>query len=314
MNRATPTRAQLAWHVAWLLVGVGLIGLVVVVSGRSASVVDTLRGARPLLVLAALVPAVVAPFAHAWRWQRMLLAVGQPLRLRAAVRATIAATLANYALPGYAWAPLKGMIARQAYGVALVRSVPTLAVEIALDVGALATGAGLAIMCEPGVRRDLQLAPPTPLGNVILGIVCLVVILGLTMRWRRRAVEEWLRSLWSSARRLAGTPSLYPWLAGLTLARWAADFGALWLVTAALELRLDPVALLLVGSVSVLAGILVPVPGGIGVREGGVVVIGTLLGLPPGLMAGAALLHRVVLLAGLPVAFALSPVRFGRQQ
>lgn len=304
----SPRPLQAARHAVWLAAGLGLLALVVLWAGRSGLTLAALQKASPALLLLALLPAAVAPAVHAWRWQRMLLVLDQALPLRAALRATVAATLANYAIPGYAWAPVKGLVARQAYGVALTRSAPTLAVEQALDAGALILGAGLGLLLMPDLAAQAQIQPPR--GLLWLALPAGAALVALAALRRRRRFDAHLAALRSSGRRLLGSRALYPWLASLTLARWASDLSAFWLVAAALGMRLDPEQLLLLASLPALAGLAVPIPGGLGVREGGAVAVGALLGLPAGPLAGAALLHRAVLLAGLPLAlstFSIAP-------
>lgn len=304
----SPRPLQAARHAVWLVAGLGLLALVVLWAGRSGLALAALQGASPALLLPALLPAAAAPVAHAWRWQRMLLALDQALPLRAALRATVAATIANYAVPGYAWAPVKGLVARQAYGVGLPRSAPTLAVEQALDAGALILGGGLGLLLMPGLAAQAQFQPPK--GMLWLGLPAGAALIALAALRRSGRFVTHLAALRSSSRQLLGSRALYPWLASLTLARLVCDLVSFWLVAAALGLRLDPAQLLLLASLPALAGLAVPIPGGLGVREGGVVAVGTLLGLPAGPLAEAALLHRAVLLAGLPLAlitFSIAP-------
>ncbi|MBX6755072.1 MAG: hypothetical protein IRY86_12640, partial [Thermorudis peleae] len=62
-----------------------------------------------------------------------------------------------------------------------------------------------------------------------------------------------------------------------------------------------PAALLLAGA-PVVAGMLVPIPGGLGVREASMVGLGYVLGYPTGLIATLAVLARGIALAGLGLA------------
>ena len=301
-----PTPLQSARHVVWLVAGIALLALVVLWAGQFGSTFTILREARPAALLLSLLPATLAPVVHAWRWQRMLQALDQSLPLRAAVRATVAATLANYILPGYAWAPVKGLVARQAYGVGLARSAPTLAVEQALDAGALILAAGLGFLLVPDLASHAQFQRS---GAVLwLGLPAGAALITLAAVRGSRRLDSHLAAIRSSGRRLLGARALYPWLGLLTLARWTSDLACFWLVAAALGMRLDPARLLLLAGLPALAGLVTPIPGGLGVREGGAVAIGGLLGLPAGPLAGAALLHRGVLVAGLPLALLASSI------
>lgn len=302
----SPRPLRAARHAGWLVAGLVLLALVVLWAGRSGLTLAAPWRTSPALLLLALVPSTIAPIVHAWRWQRMLLVLDQGLPLRAALRATVAATLVNYTVPGYAWAPVKGLVARQAYGVALTRSAPTLAVEQALDAAALALGAGLGLLLMPGLAAQAQLQPPRGVFWLVLPAGAALVALAALRRSGR--FDAHLAALRSSGRQLLGSRALYPWLASLTLARLVCDLVSFRLVAATLGLRLDPAQLLLLASLPALAGLAVPIPGGLGIREGGVVAIGTLLGLPVGPLAGAALLHRAALLAGLPLALIICSI------
>ncbi len=291
-----------AWRAAWLLGGLGLIAVVVLQATRSGLTLAALQVANPVLLLLALLPALVAPVAHAWRWKRMLLVLGQTLPLRSALGATVAATVASYAVPGYAWAPVKGLVARQAYGVGLMRSAPTLVIEQALDAAMFVVGAGFGFVLAPGLVGGWSLRPPlAALGIAVLGVIALAAL--VVTRRRRPPRFSVLRS---SGYQLLRSQALYPWLAGLSLLRWIADLAAFWLVAAALGLRLELGRLLVLANLPALLGMVSPVPGGLGIREGSVLAAGSMLGLSPGTLALVALLHRTVLLAGLPLALVVS--------
>ncbi len=303
MKLPAPARElAVAWRVAWLLGGLGLIAVVVLQVTRSGLALATLQVANPVLLLLALLPASVAPVAHAWRWKRMLLVLGQTLPLRSALGATVAATVANYAAPGYAWAPVKGLVARQAYGVGLLRSAPTLVIEQALDAAMLVVGAGFGFVLAPGLVGGWSLRPPfAALGvAVLVGAALAALVVGGRRRHPRFSV------LRSSGYQLLRARSLYPWLASLSLLRWVADLASFWLVAAALGLRLEFGRLLVLTNLPALAGMVSPVPGGLGIREGSVLAAGSALGLSAGTLALVALLHRTVLLAGLPLALVVS--------
>jgi uncharacterized membrane protein YbhN (UPF0104 family) len=297
-----PRSLALVWRVAWLGAGSGLLVVVLsraVSSSREVAAAGSVE--LPLLFLA-LLPAWVAPVAHAWRWKRMLAAIDEPLTLGPALRATIAATLAHYAVPGYAWAPVKGLLAKRIYGIGLVRSAPTLVLEQGLDMGMLVAGAGLGVLLMPSlwVQVGLRL-PERPTGIVLFAGVAL---LGLVLVWHRERWRSALGTLALNGQRLLCCWTVYPWLVGSTVVRWAADLASFWLVATGLGLDLSGTQLLVLATFPALAGVVTPVPGGLGVREGSVLAVGSALGLAGGPLALAALAHRVVLLGGLLVAFA----------
>ena len=257
---------------------------------------------RWLPALGALACATLSPVLHAWRWQRLLRVIRQPLSLSVAVHVTTWATLSNYLIPGYAWAPVKGVVARQIYGVRLARAVPTLLLEQALDVlGPLLAGlAGLALL--PQARRMSLATPSAAVAALLVVAVGILALAGwLAWRWSTR-LQAWLSEAYQATRTLLRSPESYGWAFGLSLMRWTVDILSVWLAAAALHLALSVPAALLLAGAPVVAGMLVPIPGGLGVREASMVGLGYALGYPTGLIATLAVLARGIALAGLGLA------------
>jgi uncharacterized membrane protein YbhN (UPF0104 family) len=255
----------------------------------------------------------VLPVVHARRWQVMLRSVGHDLSLGAAVDLTISSTMINYAAPGYLWSPAKGMLARQMYGVGLGRSVPTLAAEQVLDALALLLGTVLGlVLAGPTITRQITERVSRPSFDTLLIVAAVLVALlvagsYVALRFGRRFV----RSSFEAGRLLARDRSLRLPVVGLTAARWILDTLAIWLAAKAVGVSLGLTGVILISNLPLLVGVVSPMPGGIGFREGAMAAVASALTLPVAAILAAAILHRAVLILALPIVAGLIRVRRG---
>jgi uncharacterized membrane protein YbhN (UPF0104 family) len=295
--------------VVWGCIALGILALIL--SGDIGSMTAALVDADLRLVALLLLVALALPLVHARRWQVMLRSVGHDLSLGAAVDLTISSTMINYAAPGYLWSPAKGMLARQMYGVGLGRSVPTLAAEQVLDALALllGTAAGL-LLAGPTISRQIADRVDAPSARTLLivaGVLAFGLIAGIyaALRFGRRFV----RSSIDAGRLLAGDRSLRAPVLGLTAARWLLDTLAIWLAAKAVGVSLGLSALILISNLPLLVGVVSPMPGGIGFREGAMAAVASALVIPVAAILAAAILHRAVLILALPLVAGLIRVR-----
>ena len=295
--------------VVWVSIALGVV--VLLLSGDLRVMTSALVDADLRDVALLLLVALALPVVHARRWQVMLRSVGHEIDLGAAVDLTISSTMINYAAPGYLWSPAKGVLARQMYGVALGRSVPTLAAEQALDALALLLGtiAGLLLAGSTISRQiaDRVDAPSVATIIVAAGLLVLVIIAGvyLALRFGRR----FLRSMIEAGSLLAGDRSLRVPVIGLTVVRWLLDTAAIWLAAKAVGVSLGVSALILISNLPLLIGVISPMPGGIGFREGAMAAVASALVIPVAAILAAAILHRAVLILALPLVAGLIRVR-----
>jgi uncharacterized membrane protein YbhN (UPF0104 family) len=295
--------------VVWGCIALGILALIL--SGDIGSMTTALVDADLRLVALLLLVALALPLVHARRWQVMLRSVGHDLSLGAAVDLTISSTMINYAAPGYLWSPAKGMLARQMYGVGLGRSVPTLAAEQVLDALALllGTAAGL-LLAGPTISRQIADRVDAPSAGTLLivaGVLAFGLVAGIyaALRFGRRFV----RSSIDAGRLLAGDRSLRAPVLGLTAARWLLDTLAIWLAAKAVGVSLGLSALILISNLPLLVGVVSPMPGGIGFREGAMAAVASALVIPVAAILAAAILHRAVLILALPLVAGLIRVR-----
>lgn len=284
-----------------------LAAISLLTTGEGSRILQALAGARWPLIGPLLLIGIMLPVIHARRWQLMLRSISQELPLTAAIELTVTSSLINYAVPGYVGSPAKGLLARQTYGIGLGRSVPTLAVEQVLDALALVAGAmvGLILAGPSSLSRlagsfDRSLAMMIVL---LLGIGLIVLLLaGYLLRRRAR---HFIEALIVSTRLLANNRQHRTAILLLTGARWVADSATIWIAAAALDVHLGVTSLLLLSNIPLLLGLVSPFPGGVGLREGAMAAIAGMINLTITRIIAAAVLHRAVMVAALPVLLGL---------
>ncbi|HET7036819.1 MAG TPA: flippase-like domain-containing protein [Thermomicrobiaceae bacterium] len=309
-------RAAGTWGRRWLLPlvvwGSVLLALAALaLTGEAARMRTALSGADWWLLLPLLGAGLLLPVLHARRWCALLRAVGDELPLVPALELTVTATMVNYAAPGYLWSPAKGLLARQFHGIAIARSLPTLAAEQGLDALALLAGSLLGLAAvgpEVNARLFHELrVPSVPL--LAAGGVVLLLLAAPAFWLVRRYARRFGAAVAASARMLARDRSQRVPILLLTAGRWLLDLAAVFLAITALGVPLGLGAAVLLSSLPLLIGQISPMPGGIGFREGAMAAIAAALGLPLAAILAAAVLHRAVLLAALPALLGL--IRLG---
>ena len=248
---------------------------------------DALRGASPGWLFGAAGLAAVGMTAIAVPWRRALNLLGADLPMGQLVARYYVGEIGKY-LPGGVWPILgRGELARRR-GVRRSAAYGSVALSlVALYLGAMfVVGAGLPALLAGGDGAG-------PIGVLLLlpiGLACLhprVLSLGISAleRVTHRSLDLPIPSWRDSVT-----------LVGLYVPAWLAIGGATWAVSRAL----DPHAgLIVVGTAAVLSWVvgfvLVPVPGGVGVREAAFVAAAG--SLDPGIAAATALAARVLFVA-----------------
>lgn len=298
---------------AWGPLAVAIAALLA--SGQAGAVAGALAGARPAPLLALLVVGLALPVVHARRWQTMLRSVAAEVPLPHAVEMTVTASLVNYAVPGYAGSPVKGVLARQFHDVGFGRSLPTLAAEQVLDAAALALGAGAGLLVA-GPSAIAWFGPAGgPSGTALLaGVVGVGLVAGGALLVARRYAGAFTARVVASGRMLAADRERRAPVLLLTGAYWGLNVAAVWLGAWAVGLTLGPVALLLLANVPLLVGLASPLPGGLGLREGAMAGIAGVIGVPVAGIVAAAVLHRGVLVLALPLVLGGARLARGSQR
>ncbi|MBX5443935.1 lysylphosphatidylglycerol synthase transmembrane domain-containing protein, partial [Sphaerobacter sp.] len=262
-------------------------------SGQARAVARAIGDARPGPLLVLLGVGVALPVVHARRWQTMLRAVAADVPLPHAVEMTVTASLVNYAVPGYAGSPVKGVLARQLHDVGFGRSLPTLAAEQVLDAAALALGAvvGLALAGPSALAWIGALDGPSWPAVLAGGAVALGGV-GVAVLIARRYAGRFVERVVASGRMLAADRGRWAPVLVLTATYWGMNVAAVWLGARAVGLTLGPVELLLLANLPLLVGLASPLPGGLGLREGAMAGVAGVIGVPVAAIVAAAVLHR----------------------
>jgi glycosyltransferase 2 family protein len=274
-----------------------------VISGQLQSAISTLADVDPVWAAALVVVGIALPVSHAWRWCFLLRRIGESIRLAVSVRLTALASLLNYAAPGFLGAPAKAIFARNETGLPVSRSLPTLVAEQTLDALLLLVAAAVSIVIAGPVLVSALLdlySFDRSLVAVMVGIGFIVLAM---LAWfaARRVLPAFARSTESSLRMLLqGRRDLVP-ISILTLTRWLLDMLAVAIASVAVGLRLNIVEILLIANLSLLVGLMAPVPGGLGVREATMAALAGILGISVPAILALSVLHRAGLGIGLPI-------------
>jgi uncharacterized membrane protein YbhN (UPF0104 family) len=295
--------------IVWGSVALGVAALVL--TGEAGNMVDALADANWWLLLPLLLIGLALPVVHARRWQIMLRSLGHDLPLDSALDLTISSTMINYAAPGYLWSPAKGLMARQLYGIGLARSVPTLAVEQVLDALALVVGTAVGLLLAgPAISHSLVDHLRTPSPWAVVATVLFIVLGALAaslIAWRYG--RRFSATALEAGRLLARDSSLRVPVLGLTAGRWLLDTAAIWLAAKAAGVSLGIAGLILMSNLPLLIGLLSPMPGGIGFREGAMAGVAGVLAISVSAILAAAILHRALLLIALPIVLGIIRLR-----
>ena len=205
-------------------------------------------------------------------------------------------------LAGYAFTPTPGNIGEAVRGLMLARNPLGPGQSLAIfGAERLADLLCLLLLCLPalgwllglGVVRDaMQAAPKLLLGVLALGALLILVLFGLLLRYRGQLLQRfvWLKEVWQC---LAVRPLI--WFS-LTLAAWAAQGLAVWLICRGLGLDLPVLAASAFYAVAMVVGALSALPAGLGGTEA--VLAGLLVaqGATPAAALSITLLTRLLTL------------------
>ncbi len=279
-----------------LVVATGLLWL----TGVLADTWDGLANAKPLPLVLVVVVGMTLPLVHAWRWQIVMRSLDISLTLGEACDITVSSALVNYASPGFVGASAKAVLANQTRSVPYSASALSIGFEHSLDLGLMATSATIVILIiGPSAFRDAA-SPLEELASAGVIIIALAVVaIGMALAWRLGALT-YLRSLGSSARQLGSRVNPLT-IGSLTLLYWFLQIVVSGLMFWALGINFKVINVLAVVTVPGLAGMVAPLPGGVGVREAVTVALTTVTGVGAATLVTLAIVQRVLLVASLPL-------------
>ncbi len=173
----------------------------------------------------------------------------------------------------------------------------------------LLVGSALALLViGPSVLADAREAGTPPGWVWVLAAGCAIAVVagGFVMRAAfRQAAVRIIEAFRLLGRRVDRLP-----VVGLTLVYWLAQALVVALLLWSLRLPLTLSTWLPLSTLPLMAGQVVPLPGGIGAREATIVALSRATGTSAASLLGLAVLQRVLLVAALPLSLAL--VRLGR--
>lgn len=290
----------------------GLVAAIVVLwlTGVLGDAWDGLRESRPLPLVLVVLVGMSLPLVHAWRWQLVMRSLGEQLTLGEAADITVSSALINYASPGFVGASAKAVLANQTRDVPYRASALSIGFEHTLDLGMMAVTSLLAILIiGPSAFRDIA-SPLEGLASfAVLAIAAGVAAIGLFIAWRLGAWTQ-IKRTFSAAGRLGRQVNLSA-VAALTLLYWFLQVVVVGLMFWALGIDFNVIDVLAIATVPVLAGMLAPVPGGVGVREAAIVALSAVTAATTGTLVTLAIVQRVLLVAALPLA--LGALRLARR-
>ena len=176
-------------------------------------------------------------------------------------------------LAGYAFTPTPGNIGEAVRGLMLARKPLGTAQSLAIfGAERLADLLCLLLLCLPAlgwllghtaVREVVQASPGVLTGLLATAVIFMFAVLWLLLRYRQRLLQRfaWLRE---AAQCLALRPLL--WM-GLTLAAWAAQGVAVWLLCSAMDVHMPLLTAIGFYAVAMVAGALSALPAGLGGME-----------------------------------------------
>jgi glycosyltransferase 2 family protein len=251
------------------------------------------------------------PISHAWRWCYLLKRTEAEIPLTTSARITSLASLINYAAPGFLGAPVKAILARDSHRVPLSKSLPTLVIEQLLDALMLAFAAGIAVILAGPILIDWAGGFLTAEDTLIVTGIVLAAGIGLVLLWLigRRLFPKFVDSVQTATSTLLRSKQYLGPIAALTATRWILDMLAFAVASVAVGLRLSLVEILLIANLSLLIGLIAPVPGGLGVREAMMATIAGVIGVSIPAVLALSVLHRAGLAFGLPLVLAGARLR-----
>lgn len=261
---------------------------------------SSLASAQLAVLILVVLVATALPLIHAMRWRLVMSSLGNRLTAAEAADLTVSSALLNYASPGFIGASAKAILANRTNKVPYNHSVVSIAFEHGLDLILLVGGSVIAILLL-GASNFSGLFSfggwlPSPFigGLITLGIL---VALYLILRTRLRGwAEQGLTAVKTVGRRVDRTG-----VALLTFLYWLMQAVVVGLLFWALHIPIQITDILALSTLPLLAGMLAPLPGGIGAREAVIVALAVTTGISAGTLLSLAILQRVLLVASLPL-------------
>lgn len=270
-------------------------------SGLLADAWHSIRTANPVPLVLVVCVGILLPIVHAVRWKVILDALGSHLTAAEAADLTVTSALMNYASPGFVGASAKAILARRAKEVKYEDSAASIAFEYGLDLALLVVGSVIAVLLlgpatfSPLLRWDTDLPSGLIIAVAVVSVTAIVVLAWKLGAWN--FVQRLMRSFLT-----LGKDVDHFVIALLTLLYWLLQVSVVVLLFWALHIDINVPNALAVATLPILAGMLAPVPGGIGAREAVTVALAAATSIGAAQLLSLAVLQRVLLVGALPLA------------
>ncbi len=263
-----------------------------------------LRGAELIPLIFVVCAGIVLPIIHAWRWKVVMRSLDQHLSIGEASEITVSSALLNYASPGFVGASAKALLANQTRSIPYRLSALAIAFEHTLDLGMMAlTSLVVILIIGPSAFSDVTSPLQGLTALIVIGAVIGIAVVGLVVAWRLGALRK-VREMMSSAGQMGRQVNRSEVIA-LSILYLLLQILVVALLFWALGIPMMLIDIVAIATVPILAGMLAPVPGGVGVREAVIVALATVTVATPGELLTLAIIQRVLLVAALPLALAI---------
>lgn len=290
---------------------------VMYLTGLLHGIVSALGDANVPLLLVTAPIYIFSLWVLAWRWHLLVLMAGGVSQLPRAAEAFLTSVIINYAAPVGLAVPSRAALTKRALGLNASQTGTIALWEIAFDVLVLGTGTALWLILAEGslseVRSELAQSTGAYLLAALVFVVLVVVTAAVVARrpsFRARFFGVVGRVLMAPSRRpLAAIRALV-----VSIAYWTMQGLVLWMIITALDVDVTLTFMIGFTSLPILIGMLSPIPGGAGVREGLMYVVARLSGLDNDADAilAATLIYRFALFGAIPLLFAINRIWLGK--
>jgi uncharacterized membrane protein YbhN (UPF0104 family) len=293
---------------------IGSVAIAVVLLWVQGSLGDVARAARDAdrrLLPAAAILYLISLAWLAGRWHYLVKMVHGTSHAMRAAEAFLTSVVVNYAAPVGVAVPTRAALTKRALGLTTSETGRVALWEVGLDVLVLMVLSGIWVLISGGKALDALDSGPSLLLIAVAIAACIVgaiVLLGLLRRfkpalWARLRIEgrQFIRMPIEQPRESAGVVLI-------SLVYWGAQVAVIWMLLKAVGVDASASFTLGLTSVPILIGMISPVPGGAGVREGLMVAMARVYDVDSVAVLLAALVYRIALFAAIPILYAV--VRF----
>lgn len=268
--------------------------------GALGEIGDPLRQAHPGRIAAILVVYALSILLLAMRWHLLVRMAGGSPFWTTSGEVFLTSVMVNYAAPIGLAVPTRAALSVRDLGLTAAQSGAVVAWELALDIAALLfltllwiSMGGAALLDTLPIDNRLLLA-----AVAMVGLVGAALLAASRVAMVRSRVERVVRPMWHYPRQ---RPSLALLAVAATIVYWAVQAGIMGAMLGLFGAATSPAFVLGLMGLPVLIGMLSPIPGGAGVREGLMAATARLEGVAMTPVLLAAVSYRLALFVVTPL-------------